>query len=380
MNSKKRQFAFSLIICIALATYSMTGSAPSLAASAPTYRTVTDMAGRQVRLKGNIKRIVLLRGRDVYEVSALIGGQIPTEVVGWGSEIQKSDNDAYDAYCRRYPSLKRIPLISDGNGADASCAEQLVTLKPDLVIADIFMIKRGYASVATFEKMGLPLFFVDESSDPLVSPQQSLLALGNALGETGRAEQIVGYVNKRYQQINNRIAKLSGPEPSIYLESGSTGFRTYGNAYNSSYSLGKLLAHVRVSNISANMPASMVSVSPEFVLKSNPDIIVVTGANWQMPGAIHLGYSANAADVQASLAAYAQRPGWQTLKAARSKRMYTFFQGFSMHIFAYIAYEELAKAAYPNNFRDIDPEADFKKFHQLFLPVSYSGAWTAQIK
>jgi iron complex transport system substrate-binding protein len=43
----------------------------------------------------------------------------------------------------------------------------------------------------------------------------------------------------------------------------------------------------------------------------------------------------------------------------------------------FIAELAMAKEFYPDRFKDIDPEAVFKEFHEKFLPISYSGIfWT----
>ena len=38
-------------------------------------------------------------------------------------------------------------------------------------------------------------------------------------------------------------------------------------------------------------------------------------------------------------------------------------------------FEYLAKTFYPEEFKDVDPEATLKEFYDKFLPYSYGGIW-----
>jgi len=375
MNFKK--IAGMLPILAGLLLMEAANSA-AVGAAPQAVRSVVDMAGRTVRLKSDIRRIVLIRGRDIYELSALLGEELPTKLTAIGSEIKTSDKDAYDKYCLRFPQLKRVPLINDGNGQSDLCGEQLVALKPDIVIADCFM--RKYGAIAKFEKLGLPIFYIEESSDPLASPQKSLIALGNALGKQAKATQIVAYVNKRCQLIDSRLAKIKTLAPTVYLESGSSGAHAFGSAYPKKFAFGAILDHARTRNITANSIASMSPTSPEFVVKSNPDIIIITGANWPMPDTMRLGYFASFPDSQGRLKGFTARLGWSGLRAVKNKQVYSVFHGFAMHIFDFAAYEAIAKDCYPNQFKDIDPTADLKEFHQKFLPIPFSGIWMMRLQ
>ena len=51
-----------------------------------------------------------------------------------------------------------------------------------------------------------------------------------------------------------------------------------------------------------------------------------------------------------------------------------------MHIFSFIGLQQMVKWLYPETFRDIEPEENFKEFHQRFMPIEYSGAWMIEIE
>jgi hypothetical protein len=40
----------------------------------------------------------------------------------------------------------------------------------------------------------------------------------------------------------------------------------------------------------------------------------------------------------------------------------------------------IAKQLYPDAFKDVDPVASFKAYHEKYLPVPYAGVWMLGIK
>ncbi len=356
-----------------------TGNAASTTAPAGKL-TVTDLAGKTVTLKKDIQRIVLLRGRDVYELSALLGDELPSKIVAWGPDIKTADKDGYDKFVEKYPALKNMPETGD-IFADAVNPEQILAFKPDLVVMDIFMIERGFKSVGKLQEIGLPLLFLDQSGDPLGSPQKSMTLLGKVLGKEERAQEIVKYADAQIETVVSRLNKLTIPKPSVYLESGDQGPAKFGSTYGSYgtpkkfSSWGEILNRLQVTNIAEGIISNMSQINPEMVLKANPDIIIITGQNWTGSNSMRLGYFADATTSKILLDGFLNRPGWQTLSAVKNKRVYSIFHNFSMHIFDFAGLQALAKVCYPEDFKDLDPAKNLKEFHDKYLPISFSGVW-----
>ncbi len=351
----------------------------------PTSTVVTDMAGRTVSLRRPIKRIVLIRSRDIYELSLLLGAAVEDRVVAWGDDIQSADADAYAAFLKQYPRLGRIPLVGS-IFQDALSAEQVLALKPDLVVADTFMIDRRYKSMDQLGKAGLPVLFLNLSDDPFKGPQQSLLLLGTVLGCEPRAREIVAFADAEIAAVVARLDRIRTPPPSVYLESGSAGAGTYGSTYGRSAdgtlsSWGHVLDRVRCRNIASDVASGMARISPEYLIAKDPDVIVITGAGWPaLPDTMRLGYSATPADSSARLRAFAKRPGWEHLQAVRSGRVYGLFHGFCMHPTSFVALQQMAKWLYPAEFQDLRPEERLREFHRRFMPIAFSGVWAAGLE
>jgi iron complex transport system substrate-binding protein len=358
------------------------GAQPRLPGEADaTGQMLTDLANRPVKITRDARRIVLLRGRDIYELAALLGDELPNRLVAIGADLRRFDRDGYEAFIAKYPSLASLPEAGD-IFKDAVNPEQIVNLHPDLVLADKFMIERGYKCLAQIEATGLPLLCMDLSDDPFSGPQRSLLLLGKVLGKDAekRARAIVSDIDQRLASVMARIEALPSPGPSVYLEASGTptqfGVSFGGEGNPPRYSgWGEILHRLRVQNIADGIVTDMGKLHPEFILKADPRIIVITGQSWEDPETLHLGYGATAAPGLRTLGQMQTRPGWSNLRACREQKVFGIYHNFSMHFFGFVCIEALAKDFYPAAFQDLHPEADFKTFHDQYLPIPLRGVW-----
>ncbi|MVM33967.1 ABC transporter substrate-binding protein [Spirosoma sp. HMF4905] len=347
-------------------------------------QTITDLAGHRVTLKKKIERIILLRSKDIYELAPLLGDELPQKVIAWGPDLKTDDEEAFEKFTQKYPSLKNLPLTGSVY-TDALSVEQLITLAPDLVIADKFLIERGYKYVAKLEASGLPVVYLDGSNDPLTGSQKGIGLLGKLLGKEQKANEIVSYVNDQLNKVVTRLKTIKEPVPSVYLEQGVTGPTKFGATYGSIgnpkvyTSWGMVLHQLRVKNIADGVVAKQEPINPEYVLTVNPDIIVITGQNWTTTaGSMRLGYYATPAESEALLQRYTQRPGWANLKAVKTKRVYSVFHNTAI-ISCFAAVQALAKDIYPQAFADLTPEQNLREFYRRFMPIAYSGTWMVSL-
>lgn len=345
--------------------------------------TYTDMEGKKVTLSKNINRIVLTRSRDIYEFAALLGNQLPEKLVAWGSDLETADKDAYDKFTAEYPALKKVPVLNSDESSDDP--EELAKYKPDLVFSDISFYDSD--TDKKYRQAGLPVLYGDESTDPISSPQKTLALLGKVLGKEHRAQEIIDYASAKIDMVNSRISKISGKSPTVYLEAGNSGpaefSQTYGSYGNPPQytSWGTMLNELKAKSIADGLVANgMASINPEYVIKANPDVIVITGQNWtSASGTMRLGFYADQATAQSRLEGFLGRPGWSELNAVKSKRVYSVFHNDCMHIFAFAGYEALAKDLYPDQFKDIDPEKDLADFYGKYMPFGLSGVWSVSL-
>lgn len=344
--------------------------------------TLTDSAGREIAISKPIKRIVLMRSLCMYELAAVLGDEVEDKLVGWDSSLKTGDRDAYEKFIARYPRLKEIAVLGDVL-RDTVSAEAVLALDPDLVIVNTYMRQTKSKGLERLERAGVPLLYVD-LSDPFHDPQKCLSLLGQVFGKEDRAEEMVNWINTQQEQVFRRLERIEGPAPAIYLEAGTHGAEKYGNTFGVDtarrpVNWGSALTQLRCRNIAADTVSGaygMGPIRPEHLIKADPDVIVITGADWTAyPGSLRLGYHAKAADATRLLGEFTRRPGWEHLQAVQSGRVYGIHTRFGSHVMSFAAAQQLAKWLYPEEFHDLDPEASLREFHEKFMPIDYSGAW-----
>ena len=344
-----------------------------------------DLVGRKVWIARDVQRIVLLRSKDIYLLAALLGEDLPARLVAWGPDLKVDDADLHQRLLAKFPHLGEIIVTGDvySDGLDV---EQLTRIGADLIIADKFMRGRKFAE--RMDATGLPVVYLDGSSDPLTGPQNGLRLLGKILDRQDRARMITEFIDGQVRIVVSRIASNTPPAPTVYLESGNLGPDGYCQCYGAigatrqQTSWGAILRALQVHNIAEDRVVGSAPITPEALLKADPQIIVITGQNWsrfKSPDAMRLGFNVAAADARHRLMGFTARPGWNLLSAVRSKRVYGVFHNtVSPTVFSGV--QALAKDCYPELFPDLDPEKNLKVFYDRFMPVTYDGTWMCSIE
>lgn len=348
---------------------------------------VTDMAGRTVAIPKSVQRIVLLRSLGIYELAVVLGDEVGQKLIAWDTSLQTGDRDCHEELLKRFPRLEGISLLGDVLRETLS-AEAVLALKPDLVIANTYMLERQSKVLEQLERADLPLVYLDYS-DPLRDPQKCLLLLGRILDAQDRAQTAVDWIDKKLNVVRDRLEAIKVPVQSIYMEAGTQGPQRYGNTFGSN-ERGKLvnwssiMSQLRSRNIATGSVSGaygMGQIRPEFLIANDPDVIVITGANWSaFPDSLRLGYDADTSQAQAALQGYTSRPGWETLTAVKNGRVHALHTRLGGHVMSFAAAEQLAQWLYPDEFTGLDPEASLREFYDQFMPIPFRGTWMTSLK
>lgn len=378
-----------LVACVAgVSVWRLGSSSSSRSNPAPSARTVrvTDLAGRDVTIRKPVERIALMRSLNIYELAAVLGDELGGKLIGWDSSLKTGDLDAHRKFVERFPQLKDATILGDVL-RDTVSAEAVLALNPDLVIMSTSMLERKSRSLEQLEQAGVPLLYLD-FSDPFKGPQRSLLLLGQVLDKETQAQAIVHWIDRELDKVFSRLEKIESKVPTLYLEAGTQGAGRYGNTFGrdgqgKAVNWGSVMDQVRCRNVAADAVSGlygMAVIRPEFLLKADPQVIVVTGAHWTaFPDSLHLGYDAEAAKARGLLREFATRPGWADLQAVKNRRVYGIHTRFGSHVTSFAAAQQLAKWLYPTDFQDLEPEAALRRFHDKFMPIGFSGTWMVGI-
>lgn len=341
---------------------------------------ITDVTGRTVTLKKPAERVVLQwsgAGGPFFTISALMGKNTPKVIAGMDTSLQDYRADMWKHFTTEMPELAKIPVVGT-IGDKTFNAEQVVALNPDVIFIPVDL-KDQYESdaKAKMDAAGIQTIYIDYHAEKLESHQKSIEAIGKALGKEERAEEINKFYTDRVTRVLDRVSKINKPKPTVYLEVGMNGPEEFGNSFSSNYSWGALATMAGADVITKDVIKKTSPINPEFILEKNPDIIMIMGSYWpKKPTSMRLGFEATEASSQELLKAFTtERQGWSDLKAVENKQVYSAHHGLPREVFDAAVFEYLAKTFYPEEFKDVDPEATLKEFYDKFLPYSYSGIW-----
>ena len=341
---------------------------------------ITDVTGRTVTLKKPAERVVLQwsgAGGPFFTISALMGKDTPKVIAGMDTSLQDYRADMWKHFTTEMPELAKIPVVGT-IGDKTFNAEQVVALNPDVIFIPVDL-KDQYESdaKAKMDAAGIQTIYIDYHAEKLESHQKSIEAIGKALGKEECAAEISKFYTDRVTRVLDRVSKINKPKPTVYLEVGMNGPEEFGNSFSSNYSWGALATMAGADVITKDVIKKTSPINPEFILEKNPDIIMIMGSYWpKKPTSMRLGFEATEASSQELLKAFTtERQGWSELKAVENKQVYSAHHGLPREVFDAAVFEYLAKTFYPEEFKDVDPEATLKEFYDKFLPFSYSGIW-----
>lgn len=341
---------------------------------------ITDVTGRTVTLKKPAERVVLQwsgAGGPFFTISALMGKDTPKVIAGMDTSLQDYRADMWKHFTTEMPELAKIPVVGT-IGDKTFNAEQVVALNPDVIFIPVDL-KDQYESdaKAKMDAAGIQTIYIDYHAEKLESHQKSIEAIGKALGKEERAAEISKFYTDRVTRVLDRVSKINKPKPTVYLEVGMNGPEEFGNSFSGNYSWGALATMAGGDVITKDAVKKSSPINPEFILEKDPDIIMIMGSYWpKKPTSMRLGFEATEDSSQALLKAFTtERQGWSELKAVENKQVYSAHHGLPREVFDAAVFEYLAKTFYPEEFKDVDPEATLKEFYDKFLPFSYSGIW-----
>jgi iron complex transport system substrate-binding protein len=341
--------------------------------------TVTDVVGRTVVVKAPVQRVILAEGRQTYIVASLDTDDPFKRVVAWGDDLRTADYDSYVKYQEKFPAMTEIPVMGSPQSGTFS-VEKAVSLQPDLVLfsLDSYAPARDSGLIDTLAGVGIPSVIIDFRQQPLETTVPSILLVGRLFGREANAQAVSDFYTQQVNTIFSRIESIKSPSPSIFILRAAGLLDccgTFGRA-----NLGILAERAGATNIAAGLfPGWSGSVNPEKVLTSDPDIIVATGSNWvYSPNAknyVPFGYNTTPEQARTALRQLTDQPGWSGLKSVQTGRFYGVWHQFYNSPFHFALLQQFAKWNFPEQFADIDPEANLRTYHEKFLPITYSGTF-----
>ncbi|WP_187498119.1 ABC transporter substrate-binding protein [Erwinia aphidicola] len=346
---------------------------------------VEDVSGRKVEIKSEVQRVILGEGRQIYLLAAFDTDAPFKRVVGWRDDLPKADFDSYQVYAKKYPSITRLPTF--GGAKDGTFnVEQALTLKPDLVLMNLESKAATDESQLTekLDKLGIPVVFIDFREKPFENAEKSIRIMGQLVGKPQRAEEIIAFRQQQIDIVTDRLKNFQGTRPKVMLDRAG-GYTEECCMSFGDENFGRMVEVAGGINIAKGLiPGTFGTLNPEQIIAARPDVVVVTGANWKnyntAGGWVGVGPGANISEATQRLTALMARPAFRTLPVATNGNAHAIWHQFYDSPYQFVAIQALAKWLHPELFKDIDPDATFREFHQRFLPIDYQPGYWVTLK
>jgi iron complex transport system substrate-binding protein len=195
-----------------------------------------------------------------------------------------------DRFANWPASVLALPKLG---GMDDVSLEALVRLKPDLVL-----LGRSARLLPRLVALGIPVMALEPQTQAQVQLSLQRLAVVLGLPEPDRQAA------KVWQQVQAQLDQARAAMPpqakgaSVYFEAGSGGYAAGESSF-----IGELISALGLRNVVPAHLGPFPQLSPEWVLRSQPDLIMMG---------------------QASLDPLQRRPGWSQLAAVQQGRVCQF--------------------------------------------------------
>ncbi|WP_338972392.1 ABC transporter substrate-binding protein [Fusobacterium nucleatum] len=208
---------------------------------------ILDDYGNKIEAKEYKKIIVTDPG--VIEILFKIGGEKSIVAI------------AKTSRSKIHPSDKVDKLVSIGNVSNLNL-EKVVEYKPDLIVVSSMMLR----NVEAIKKMGYKVIVSNASN--LNGILDVISVTGIISGKKDEAEKLRKECSLKLEKIEKENTKKTSKLKGAILFSTSPM-----SAFSEDSIPGDVLKHLGVTNIAANVPGQRPILSPEYILKENPDFL-----------------------------------------------------------------------------------------------------------
>ena len=191
-----------------------------------------------------------------------------------------------DRYSTYPPSLQKLPQV--GGGIDPN-VEMIVALRPDVVL-----IAKSSRAGEHLEALGLKVVALEPKTHADV--QRVMLKIGQLL-DTKDAQRIWRAIEAGVSAAAQSLP-ASARGAKVYFEVNQGPYAASESSF-----IGETLTRLGAKNIVPAKLGPFPKLNPEYIVRANPDIILIG---------------------QASASSLAARPGWQSIRAMREQRLCIF--------------------------------------------------------
>ncbi len=312
--------------------------------------TLTDMMGREIVLPGPATHVVAI-GPGALRLY-IYAGNLDYVV---GIEQMETGDISGKPYMHANPELANLPIIGQGGPNNAPDPEKILTVAPDVIFSTY--ATDAAAADELQAQTGIPVVVINYGGFGVTSIfgeniQKSLWIIGEAIGDTTKAETAFRFIQQAREDLESRTKDIADADkPGVYV--GGLGSRgTHGiESTQGNYALLDVINARNVADETGKSGAVMID--KEKLLEWDPDYIFIDQG----------GFAAVAEDYQKNPDFY------NALSAVKNGNLYSQlpYNYYSTNIDTAIADAYfLGKVIYPEAFEDIDPG---KKADEIYVAL-----------
>ena len=340
---EKRRITGSIVflyLCLCLLSLSFAGCTKEAAPLSSEAATIVDSTGKSVDVPLTVMRIVSITS-PASEIICALG--VGDRIVGRSS---------YSIYP---PSIVDVPVVAESSYTPN--IELILELDPDLVIADTILSDNYRERI---EDAGIPVI-VESSSDPATAISV-VNNLGIILGEEGRADEIIGFIEQYQKIVEERTDDLEEEDkPEVFLE--------WSQPYHTASSETPFQSHITAAggiNIAGEESAQYPTVSPEWIAEKDPDIIV---------RCVFATEDLTEEMLKDARDEILSRPGLSSVKAVEDDQVYILGGPMISAVRSVVGELYLATWFHPDLFEDVDPDEVHEELVQKFYGLELEGVY-----
>ncbi|QPK80235.1 ABC transporter substrate-binding protein [Corynebacterium lizhenjunii] len=346
---------------------------------------VTDVAGRDVAFEKRPERILLAEGRGLFATSLLDKDEPLRNVVAVGNDFHTAAPSYEAKFAEENAAYKDLPRVGHIAKGDVT-VENLLSFNPDVVVMTLDHKKAAESNgfLDKMDKAGLKYVFTDFRQKPLENTPKSIEVYGKLFDREDKAAEYTEFYTKKVEEISQRAAKLKD-KPTTFLWR-AAGLKDCCATVKES-NLGDLVVAAGGTNLADSLlDTESGDLTPEKILEQNPEHIIATGGSWaknpdkpEVLPHVELGYAATPEQASKTLQGLLATPGFSELRAPKEGDLHAVYHQFYDSPLNVFALEQFAVWLHPEEFKDLDPEADFAAFHKQWLPFELSGTFFATL-
>lgn len=344
----KRKLAVILSILILCFSFLVVGCSKQQNTSSQKETVVTDLLGREVKIKGRVEKVVAI-GPGALRLYTYVGENNKLA----GIEEFEKKNAKGRPYILANKELIDLSIIGLGGPNNPPDPEKLLSVKPDVIFTTYPKDKAEADDLQN--KTGIPVVVLSYGKTSLFDKavNDSLTLIGKVMNREQRAKAVVDFIENAKQDLNKRTADIKDEnKPTVYI--GALGMKGM-HGIESTQGKYSLFTVLNIKNVADETgKTGSVMIDKEKLVEWNPKILFIDLGGIDL---VKQDYSKNAKFYE-SLSAFKEGNVYSQLP-------YNFY---STNIdTALVDAYFIGKTVYPEKFSDIEIKNKADEIYRFFV-------------